>query len=68
MAKKSSKKEYRILKLKDSDDVDSEYWETKTPDERVAAMEVLRRQWYLIYNERPKRLQRVFRITPRRKG
>ena len=68
MAKKSSKKEYRILKLKDSDDVDSEYWASKTPEERITAMEVLRRQWYVIYNERPKRLQRVFRITPRRKG
>ncbi|MBI3192903.1 MAG: hypothetical protein HYZ34_00385 [Ignavibacteriae bacterium] len=62
MAKRSTKNVVRIMKLKDSEDVDSEYWASKTPEERIAAMEVLRRQWYLIYNERPRRIQKVARI------
>jgi len=38
------------------------FWQSKTPEERVEAVEILRQQWYQIRNERPKRLRRVFRI------
>ena len=49
--------------LKDSSSIkaDLEYWLSKTPEERVAAVDYLRRQ----YNERGERLQRSVRVIQR---
>ncbi len=41
------------------------YWASKSPEERVSAVEILRQQWYKINNERPKRLRRILRIIKR---
>jgi hypothetical protein len=48
------------------------YWLTKTPQERIAALELLRQQIYLFYNngqnkqQHPRtELQRVFKIVKR---
>jgi hypothetical protein len=40
---------------------DLEFWLSKSPEERISAMEILRRQ----YAGSKKRLQRVYRITHR---
>ncbi len=41
------KKMKRITKLTDSDDRDNlAYWSEKTPEERLEAVELLRRQYY----------------------
>lgn len=48
--------------LKDnSQQVDLAYWLTQTPDDRVSAVEILRRQ----YNGSSERLQRVSRVVER---
>jgi hypothetical protein len=63
-------KEYKVysLKSREADVSDRLYWSTKTPEERIAAMEVIRQQWYKIKNERPKRLQRVIHIIELKKS
>ena len=58
-----------IRKLKDDDDVrDYKYWLSRTPEERISAMEELRLRWHKIRNERSKRLRRVLRVITSRKG
>ena len=55
-----------IRKLKDSDERrDYEYWMSRTPQERLEAVEFLRVQWYKMHNERPKRLRRIHRAFKR---
>lgn len=44
------------------------YWASKSPEDRVSAVEILRQQWYKINNERPKRLRRILRIIKRAKS
>ena len=45
------------------------YWLTKTDDEKISAVQVLREQYFLFYNkqkeydESRKRLRRVYRVT-----
>ena len=58
----------RVVTKRKLHDEEENYWSSKTPEERLNAMEVLRLQWYNIYNERPKRLQRVYRIIKSGKG
>lgn len=43
---------------------DLKYWLGKTPEERISAVEILRRQ----YNGNSKRLQRVARVIKRAKS
>lgn len=58
-----------IRKLGDDDDVrDYEYWLSRPPEERIAAMEVLRLRWHKIRNERPTRLRRILRVIKSRKS
>ena len=59
----SVNKTMKILPLShDQDAADRRFWKTKTPNERLAAMEVLRRQYYLMkYGRRP-RFQRILRV------
>jgi len=44
------KKIKRYISIVDKDDADSavEYWRGKTPEERLSAVEFLRKQYYLI--------------------
>ncbi len=46
---------------------DKAYWDTKTPQERIDAVEFLRQQ-YIEYTNAPQRLQRVIKIVKRGKG
>lgn len=55
---KLDKKSFSIVSLRESDN-DTEYWLSRTPEERIIAVEFLRQ---LIFNYDPstERLQRVF--------
>ena len=57
-------KQFKIFSLKSRRTVahDRAYWAAKSPEDRINAMEILRRQWYNIHNERPKRISKVIRI------
>lgn len=46
---------------------DYEYWLTKTPVERLEAVEYLRQQYGNASNENESRFQRVFRVIKRTK-
>jgi hypothetical protein len=53
---------FKVMSLSDISD-DKEYWLSKTPQERLEAVELMRR---IIYgDEAAKRLQRVLEITQR---
>ena len=43
---------------------DLAYWLSRTPEERINAVEILRRQYY----DDPPRLQRVFRVVKQTRG
>ncbi len=51
-----------IRSLKDSQN-DYAYWLTKTPAERIAAIELLRQHYLAFLKDAPQRLQRVYRIV-----
>jgi len=54
-------KNIKITTLKQQGN-DKEYWATKTPKERLEALDFLRQQ-YIEFTNAPKRLQRVLKIT-----
>ncbi len=63
--------EFRLIKkitykgpIKDAPN-DYEFWKTKTPEERISAVEFLRET---NYDKVKPRLQRVYRITKRKKS
>ncbi len=56
------KRRTRPRKNREQSITDAEFWASKSTDERLEAVEILRRQWYKMNNERPKRLRRVFRV------
>lgn len=59
------KKVVKIKKREDDEIKDNlEYWLSKTPEERLSAVEHLRRQ----QDGNQERLQRVLRVTQRAKG
>ncbi len=47
-------------------DTDREYWRTKTPQERLQALEELRRQWMEMHPDVERRFQRVCTIIKRK--
>ncbi len=54
----------RILKPgEDEEALDWAFWQSKTPNERIEAAEILRRRITLITHADQSRLQRVFRIV-----
>jgi hypothetical protein len=61
----------RILSKEDAEIEDIKYWHSKTPDERLDAMQVLREQYIYyfnkqdLYNESRKGLRRFYKITKR---
>ena len=61
------KKVVKIKSLKDktSGKEDLAYWLSKTPEERIAAVEQLRKQYYGNYTQR---LQRVIRVIQRKQN
>ena len=60
MSGKKRKPAVRVLGLHESDVRSKlEYWLSKTPEERISAVEVLRRQW----SGAEQRIQRVVRVV-----
>ena len=56
----------RKISLKDKRNYDLEYWLSKTPEERVAAIEFLRQQRYEAKDGSTPRLQRVVKVIKRK--
>ena len=56
-------KKYKLSETSVKDDLN--YWLSKSPDERISAVEILRRQQYATSTPR---LRRIARITKRAKG
>ena len=52
------KKIVRKTRLQKAPDSDLQYWLSKSPNQRISAVEILRRQ----HDGRPKRLRRVARV------
>ena len=52
----------RKISLKDKRNYDLEYWLLKTPQERIAAIEFLRKQTYETKDGSAPRLQRTARV------
>jgi hypothetical protein len=57
---------FRVASFGD-DSADLDYWLSRPPEERIAAVEMLRRMYHGDYAATP-RLQRVFRVVERGKG
>ena len=55
----------RKISLKDKRNYDLEYWLSKTPEERISAIEFLRQQFYETEDGSTPRLQRVIKIIKR---
>ncbi len=55
----------RKISLKDKRNYDLEYWLSKTPEERISAIEFLRQQFYETEDGSAPRLQRVVKIIRR---
>jgi hypothetical protein len=53
---------FSVVSLSEADD-DKTYWLSKTPQERLRAMELIRQMIYG-YNPATARLQRVFEVVP----
>lgn len=62
-----NKKQVEKRKLKDKN-TDLEYWLSRTPDERLSAVEILRQNLYGYSNDNPPRLQRVATIVRRKRS
>ncbi len=57
----------RIVQLKDKND-DSDYWMSKSPEERIYAIEFLRQQYIKTLPDAQQRFQRVCNIINRKQG
>ncbi|KAF0143116.1 MAG: hypothetical protein Q8L04_07705 [Ignavibacteria bacterium] len=58
----------RKISLKDKRNYDLEYWLSKTPEERIAAIEFLRKQTYETKDGSSPRLQRTVKVIKRKQG
>lgn len=56
----------RKISLKDQRNYDLEYWLSKTPEERISAIELLRQQLYETKDGVAPRLQRVIKVIKRK--
>jgi hypothetical protein len=55
---------FSVIRLEDKDRVDREYWLSKTPYERLVAVETIRQMLYG-YDPATARLQRVLEVVKR---
>jgi hypothetical protein len=60
----------KIVKIKYKNDKDSnlEYWLSKTPEERLQAVEILREQYIKTLSEDERRLKRILKVIEREKS
>lgn len=56
-----------VITHKDQPDTAIRYWQSKTPAERIEALEFLRKQ-YILEHHVDERLQRVYKIVERKQG
>ncbi|HLX13315.1 MAG TPA: hypothetical protein VKS81_10930 [Bacteroidota bacterium] len=56
----------RVLTIRKLHDPEPDYWEGKSVAERIAAMDMLRLQWYKIHNIKLGRIEKVYKISRRR--
>ncbi len=61
-------KVFRKIKLSDSEQEDICYWKTKTPEEKLDTLQLLREIYYEFKNESRKGFQRVYRIVKQKQG
>jgi hypothetical protein len=50
---------------KDAENLDIEYWKSRTPEEKLDNLQYLRELYYELKNESRKRFQKVYRIVKR---
>ncbi|KAF0151246.1 MAG: hypothetical protein FD143_2101 [Ignavibacteria bacterium] len=62
------KKVVKKISLKDKRNYDLEYWLSKTPEERIAAVEFLRKQFYEVKDGDAPRLQRTVNVIKRKQS
>jgi len=55
----------RFASFEEEQNADREYWATVPPDDRVAMVEQLRRDWATISGQTEERLRRVLRVLDR---
>jgi len=58
----------RKISLRDKRNYDLEYWLSKTPEERIYAIELLRQQLYENNDGSAPRLQRILKIIKRKQS
>ena len=51
--------------LKNAESSDIEYWKSRTPEEKLDALQYLRELYYELKNESRKRFQKIYRIVKR---
>lgn len=56
-----------VRSIKDNSN-DFTFWLTKTPSDRIAAIELLRQHYLSFIKDAPQRLQRVYRIINKSSG
>ncbi len=56
-----------VRSIKDKSN-DFAFWFSKTPNERIAAIEILRQNYLSFLKDAPQRLQRVYRVIDRTSG
>lgn len=56
-------KTIKVLDINEADELDAEYWRSRTPSERLDMLQYLREEYYTFKNENRKRFQRVLRIV-----
>ena len=60
-----------IIKVEDEIDENILFWNSKTPEERLSAVQILREQYIMLfnkqdeYNESRKGLRRIYRVVKR---
>ncbi len=54
---------FKIVPLKESDNIDINYWKQISPEEKLDTLQYLREEYYIFKNESRKRLQRIYRIV-----
>lgn len=56
-------KTIKVLDINEADELDVEYWRSRTPAERLDMLQYLREEYFTFKNENRKRFQRVLRIV-----
>ena len=56
----------RVISGYESEEDDWLFWQKKSPEERVAAVDILRQRYYEMINGKPERLKRVYKIIKRK--